>query len=335
MVFLLDANGVPSVGKFIQIAGDVAPPPDSVTVVEPNGGDLLSPGTTSHISWGLTGKVSAVDVDFSPDGGTSWTPLASNLPIDPPHYEWTVPADPTTKALVRVRKAGSTDVTDQSDAPFTIGFSWAGIPFGSTWKYRDDGKDPGADWMQPGYDDSAWKQGAGELGYGDGDETTQLAITNPAQTSVYFRHTLSLDGTPTAATMKIKFDDGFAVWVNGTPVAQQNVDRGLAHDVYASATAENVTVSTSVPPELLRAGDNVVAVMVKQLGPTSNDLSFDLELDVIGGPAGDGGSGGTGQDRNPVSSSDGGCACTGAGAGGSAVWTLGLVLLGLRRRRRR
>lgn len=345
LVFLLDANGVPSEGKFVRLGGDVGPPPDSVTVVEPNGGDLLSPGATSRISWGLTGNVTAVDLDFSADGGGTWTTVAAGLPIDPPSFDWTVPDQLTDRALVRVRMAGSQDVVDQSDAAFSIGHQWAGIPFGSTWKYRDDGGDPGPTWFAVDHDDSGWKTGEGELGYGDGDELTELVMTAPAQTSVYFRHTLTLPGTPTAATLQVKFDDGYGVWINGTPVSSRNLDRGVDHGAYASATAENVTATETVPAELFVAGANTVAVVVKQLGPTSNDLSFDLDLRLVGGSeglggaggaggSGGGGAGGTDTAEPPLSRSpENACGCGNTG-GGSTALGLGLVLLALRRRRR-
>ena len=45
---------------------------------------------------------------------------------------------------------------------------------GSVWKYTDDGIDRGTAWKDSGYDDSAWKSGAGQLGYGDGDEATVM-----------------------------------------------------------------------------------------------------------------------------------------------------------------
>ena len=73
------------------------------------------------------------------------------------------------------------------------------VGFGSTWKYDDRNVDPGAAWVSPGYDDSGWRVGAAQLGYGDGDEKTVLRRTSPVQPSVYFRKTLVVDGTVEAA----------------------------------------------------------------------------------------------------------------------------------------
>jgi hypothetical protein len=153
-----------------------------------------------------------------------------------------------------------------------------GFGFGATWRYLDSGLDPGPSWYAPGFDDSAWRSGAGQLGYGDGDEATMLARTTPSQTSVYFRRHFPLSATPGTAALSLLFDDGLAVYVNGTPVFSYNVGRGLQHTAYASASEENRTLEVSIPANVLVPGDNVIAVMVKQVGPTSPDISFDLGL---------------------------------------------------------
>src|SRR5439155_913020 len=43
------------------------------------------------------------------------------------------------------------------------------IPVGSTWRYLDNGSNQGTAWRSVSFDDSAWKSGAAQLGYGDGD----------------------------------------------------------------------------------------------------------------------------------------------------------------------
>lgn len=154
------------------------------------------------------------------------------------------------------------------------------MPFGSVWSYWDAGTDPGAGWHLPAYDDAAWPSGAGQLGYGDRDEATLLRRTSPSQTSVYFRRHVALSGTPTAATISLVYDDGIAVFVNGTLVVSRHVDRPLDHTRTARASTENERLTATIPASAFRAGDNVIAVVVKQVGPTSPDLSFDMQLDV-------------------------------------------------------
>ncbi|HZN96074.1 MAG TPA: hypothetical protein VFB81_25335, partial [Myxococcales bacterium] len=165
--------------------------------------------------------------------------------------------------------------------------TYTAIPFGSSWKYRDSGVDPGASWITGGYDDSAWPSGPGELGYGDSDEATVLLRTVPSQTSVYFRKSIDVPGPVTAADVKVRFDDGVAIYVNGVLALVRNMDSGLGHAKYASATEENRLEAAALSPALFNEGQNIVAVMVKQVGATSPDLSFDLELTLQTGLAPD------------------------------------------------
>ena len=64
------------------------------------------------------------------------------------------------------------------------------VAAGSAWRYLDNGIDQGTSWRSPGFDDSSWKAGAAELGYGDGGEKTVIGYggtsTNKSITS-YFR----------------------------------------------------------------------------------------------------------------------------------------------------
>ena len=47
------------------------------------------------------------------------------------------------------------------------------IPYGSSWKYLDNGTDQGTAWYNTGFNDST-ASGPGKLGYGEGNEATVL-----------------------------------------------------------------------------------------------------------------------------------------------------------------
>lgn len=184
-------------------------------------------------------------------------------------------------AMVKQVSATSADLTfalglevEQATGPV--------LPFGSVWKYQDSGVDPGPGWNLPGFDDSAWASGPGQLGYGDGDEATVLTRTVPSQTSVYFRKTITVNGPVAQANLRVLFDDGFVVFVNGRQVFSRNVDKGYEHFRYATASTENEQVSGTLPTDAFVQGENTIAVIVKQNGGTSPDLSFDLELQLEG-----------------------------------------------------
>ena len=67
--------------------------------------------------------------------------------------------------------------------------------YGSSWKYLDNGTDQDTAWALASFDDAAWLSGNGQLGYGDGDETTLLsygADVNNKYITSYFRKTINI-----------------------------------------------------------------------------------------------------------------------------------------------
>lgn len=255
-----------------------------IAVERPNGGNTFRPGLTERIQWLSHGSVSGrVNLEYSVNGGNTWSPIAMNV-ADTGSYDWQVPGLSTAQALVRVTDAAMPEVRDDSDAPFiiTLAPTYVAVPFGSYWRFDDRNVDPGPEWTSASFDDSAWREGAGQLGYGDGDEHTVLQRTPSAQPSVYFRKKVVLTGAPSAARLRVVLDDGFALWVNGRMVASQNV-ASTAHSANATADVENLAFQADIDASAFVAGENTLAVMVKQRGPASSDISFDLEL-ILTGP---------------------------------------------------
>jgi galactose oxidase len=257
--------------------------PAAIVVERPNGGETFRPGSTERILWLSHGEVSGrVNLEFSPDRGSTWRPIATNL-ADTGSYDWLVPDVSTAQALVRASDAEMPETQDVSDAPFALSRSSTYIPvaFGSFWRFDDRNIDPGPSWTSAAFNDSAWREGPGQLGYGDGDEHTVLVRPATAQPSIYFRKKVSLTGAPSAARLRILFDDGFAVWVNGRLIASRNVG-STAHSAYATSSGENTLVQVDLDASAFTAGENTLAVMIKQRAPDSSDISFDLELTLTG-----------------------------------------------------
>jgi hypothetical protein len=162
------------------------------------------------------------------------------------------------------------------------------VATGSTWKYLDNGSNQGSAWRGVGFDDSSWKSGVAELGYGDGDESGIVGYGPNASAkyvTTYFRHTFEV-ADPTAfgsMTLRLLRDDGAVVYLNGQEVFRSNMPGGtIAYTTLASTqiwgSDERAFTSATVSPALLRAGKNVMAVEVHQADRTSTDLSFELEL---------------------------------------------------------
>jgi len=94
----------------------------SVHISSPAAGDLWLAGSRQTIRWNATDTNNAplanVDLAYSLDGGTSWTPIASAIP-DTGSYSWTLPAGATDGALVRVTaRATDGDTTVAVSNPY-------------------------------------------------------------------------------------------------------------------------------------------------------------------------------------------------------------------------
>jgi galactose oxidase len=256
----------------------------AIMVERPNGGETFRPGATERIQWISHGPMSGtVNLEYSPDNGNSWSPIATNV-ADTGSYDWLVPSVSSSQGLVRISDSEMSEVRDVSDAPFTISraSTYSAVPFGSFWRFDDSNVDLGSAWTSASFNDSTWREGPGQLGYGDGDEHTVLRKSSPSQPSVYFRKKISVEGPVQAASLKMLFDDGFAVWVNGVLVLSGNVS-STAHTAYANRNSgDNARVEASIPSSAFVSGVNTIAVMVKQVDGGSSDLSFDLELTLTG-----------------------------------------------------
>jgi hypothetical protein len=169
------------------------------------------------------------------------------------------------------------------------------LPAGSTWKYLDNGSNQGTAWRATAFNDSAWKSGAAQLGYGDGDEATVIGYgsdsSNKFLTS-YFRKSFNVSDPASIAALNLNLlrDDGAVVYLNGTEIFRSNMPSGtIAYNTPADEAIEDETYYTaSIDPSRLVAGSNVLAVEVHQADAASSDVSFDLSLKATmsnGGPS--------------------------------------------------
>jgi hypothetical protein len=167
------------------------------------------------------------------------------------------------------------------------------VPAGAVWRYRDDNPDLDPAWRGLGFDDSAWRFGPAELGYGD-DQVTEVRYApdpppppdpNNKYITTYFRHSFTVDNPGAYQTLELQLlrDDGAVVYLNGEEVVRSNMPAGdITKSTLASAGVagddEKTFFPYSINPSRLRAGENVLAVEIHQVLPTSSDISFNLAL---------------------------------------------------------
>ena len=164
------------------------------------------------------------------------------------------------------------------------------IPFSATgWKYLANGTNQGTAWRAAGFNDAAWPSGTAELGYGDGDEATNVGfvdvdpITTGTQknATTYFRKTFSATNlTPiTNLVLRVEYDDAIIVYINGQFAALAgNIGQNAAYDYYTNNAIEDTVADIQIPSSLLVNGTNTIAVEVHQANNGSSDISMNLSL---------------------------------------------------------
>ena len=91
--------------------------PKSLRILAPNGGENIGGGTTFKIRWTYEGQIDNVNLYFSPDDGTTWSPIAATS--NSGSYEWQTPQIISSQCLVKIEDAVG-GASDQSDNTFMI-----------------------------------------------------------------------------------------------------------------------------------------------------------------------------------------------------------------------
>jgi len=156
---------------------------------------------------------------------------------------------------------------------------------GGSWKYLDNGSNQGTAWRAAAFNDAAWASGAGQLGFGDGDEATVL---QSGHITYYFRKHLNIadvNALPGSLILSMIHDDGAVVYVNGAEVLRTSLLPQSGTITYTTGTStylptaqENNFFDYSIPSSYFQTGDNVIAIEVHNQTTSSSDVSFDCKI---------------------------------------------------------
>jgi len=99
--------------------------PPQVSLIAPNGGEIIDTGSTFTISWNATDNVGVASQDLllSTDGGNTWATITTGLASAINQYIWTAPLianNQSARIRVVVRDAACNVSRDDSDTNFTI-----------------------------------------------------------------------------------------------------------------------------------------------------------------------------------------------------------------------
>lgn len=88
---------------------------EALDLVQPNGGEIWQQGREAVIQW-TSRNIAEVNLEYSTDNGGNWKEIGSAAG-SARQYNWLVPNEPTTQALVRIRGGA---LSDQSEGTFSI-----------------------------------------------------------------------------------------------------------------------------------------------------------------------------------------------------------------------
>lgn len=171
------------------------------------------------------------------------------------------------------------------------------LPLGAPLTYLVPSAEIGDSWKQPGFDDSSWTASASAIGFNYDDRPAVAATISPngnvqsemlgINASIFLRfpfHVVDPAGV-SALRLKVKVDDGFAAFLNGTEVASLFRPSGtLAYNSQATSNEEVFEDQEYQVFDLpiagnLVAGENILAVQAMNRTIGSNDFIFISELD--------------------------------------------------------
>ena len=263
--------------------------PPAVAITSPTNLSLLQTGSN------VTIIVAASD----PDGSISLVELfagtnkLSETTAQPFTYDWpAVPAGVYGLSAIATddggRRATSAVVTLALSSAASTNVSL--IPTGALWKYLDDGSDQNTGWTNLAFPDTTWASGRSQLGFGDNDEATVIrrtnTVTGATNITFYFRLKFQVTNAPQFSSVLARLvrDDGAIGYLNGVEVFRSSMPTGaVTFQSFANVTASTAFEETNFfqspfAPAPLVERTNIMAVEVHQVGLTSSDVSFNLEL---------------------------------------------------------
>ena len=166
------------------------------------------------------------------------------------------------------------------------------IEAGDDWRYRKGTSAPQANWqtIADAALDSSWLTGAGGFGYGDDDDTTELADMEGSYRSVYIRKAFTVGPGDLPATdeiiLSIDYDDAYVAYLDGVEIARSSLAPGEVGSEPAFDDGPSTTREAGSPeftrlgsaPVALPPGDHVLAILGMNESLDSSDFSLIVDL---------------------------------------------------------
>jgi hypothetical protein len=165
------------------------------------------------------------------------------------------------------------------------------VPLGEIWRYAKGTANPPSNWAALGFDDSSWLSGPSGFGFSDNDDATVLNDMQNNYTTVFTRKSFTVFNVNTVSKVSVlyEFDDGFAVYLNGSRFYARNAPATITNTSVATGTHEaSLTLirqdfTDTATRNLLVNGTNVIAAVGLNASLSSGDLTLKIVLELTGG----------------------------------------------------
>ena len=213
-------------------------------------------------------------------------------------FPWPTAAHGDSASMELIDPALDNDLSGSWRSASVGGYTGPAIDFltagDDSWTYRTGQTFPAADgsgrqWNENGYDDAVdgqWVSGVTPIGYGDGDDETEVTGMAGSYISLFLRNEFEIAPgqiIPSALSLRAYFDDGCVVYINGEEVERFSLQNGTIPfpppDGFATsheAAWESQLLAGA--GNHLQIGTNTIAIQVINATVGSSDLSIDAEL---------------------------------------------------------
>lgn len=175
--------------------------------------------------------------------------------------------------------------------PFLIGQAvdhWESIVVSDEdWKYKIGSEDIPLDWIEESIVSNQWLLGKGGFGYGDGDDNTLLE--DALSVFLFKEFEVSNEDVIQALILHADYDDGFVAYLNGVEIARKNLGVPGERVPYNEPTPNYVEArlfqglipeAVQIDADILKKGQNTLAIQVHNHNLSSSDLSSNFYLSV-------------------------------------------------------
>jgi hypothetical protein len=156
------------------------------------------------------------------------------------------------------------------------------------WRWKVPDEELPVEWNTLSFNDSDWNESPGGIGFGDGDDGTQVSPC----TSVFMRRKFFVSDSAalTEAVLHADYDDAFVAYLNGVEFARAglgssgtpvpfNAYPSIQHEasMYRGMMPERFQIDYSRLKQLIRQGENVLAIQTHNAFQ-SNDMTSNFFL---------------------------------------------------------